>query len=428
MQVTVGLSVFILATILLSFCAFTPVQAAVNWNTHTVDENGAYIDGHCPIVIDSNNTVHIAYSAIYNDTYWVMYATWNGSGFNIETVTKGNGAYSLVLDANGNPHILYGIWYGIPYTGGYPVGRMHALSIAEWNGKAWEIKSTSIGNALRGTLVLDSHGNPHIAYIVDGKVQYARYTGTLWNIQTVDTIPEPSGFSLALDSNNTPYILYSPTSYIGEYQGIEIRAINIKLAIYQNSNWALQVITLPSPTGRFGNIVLDSKGYPHFICTQHHFVSAENATTLSKLLYASWNGTNWNTEVISKEDISVDEVGQLVLDSKDNPYFCFKDYGGVLYYVQNSQGTWDIQNSYMGALGPFYLALNSTGNPHVSYRVLGGRFFAPVIYGVQTEIQNDVPPIDSENYLLAVVAIIALVTSIIAIAIFYTRDNEKPLT
>jgi hypothetical protein len=412
MQVPVSLSILILAITLFSFSAFTPVQAAITWNTQTVDENGAFIDGHCPIIVDSNNTVHIVYSAIYNSTCWVMYATWNGSGFNIEIVTKGDGAYSLVLDADGNPHILYGIW-----------GKTHSLLIAEWNGRTWEIQSTPIDNANGGTLVLDSYGNPHIAYMIDGKVQYASCTGTVWNVQTVGIIVDSSGFSLALDTNNTPYILYSPSSYIDIDQNTEVRAINIKLATYRNSDWDIQTVSLPPIIGHFGNIVLDSIGYPHFICAQDFFVSSENMTLLSTLFYVSWNGTDWNTEEIAK-DIEVEEIGQLILNSQDNPVFCFIDEG-KFSYGQYSQGIWDIQTSNIGALGPCYVALDSTGTQHISYRAWGGRFIAPVMYAMPKDTQNE-PSSYPENNLLVLIITVAVIAAVAAIVIVcIRRSNSK---
>jgi hypothetical protein len=424
MQKTILLSTILLTILMFGFSSSTPVQATVTWNVQTVDENGAY-GGHCPIVVDSNNTVHIAYSAIYNDTYWVMYATWNGSGFSIETVTKGDDAYSLVYDAENNPQILYGNWI----YNAYPVGQTHSLSIASWNGKNWETQNAIITSADYGTLVLDSYGNPHIAYIIGNDLKYAIRTGTTWNIQTVDAIPEDPGLatfevSLALDANNTPYLLYSPSS--SEYNQTGMWSQTIKLAIYQNSGWDIQTLPLPELTVNYGNIILDSKGFPHFVCTQYS-IKLENGSELTKLLYASWDGTTWNTETIGWTYFLPTSIGQLTLDSKGNPAFCFDGYREGLSYGSYSNGTWSIQTLNITVLGPCYLAFDSTDTPHISYsyRAGGNNLFAPVEYAMPTEIQNDSPS-NPENNMLVLVATVAAMVSITAIVIVcMRRSNAK---
>ena len=98
------LSLLLLFTLLLTLLT-VPAHTALSWSVQTVDENGASLYSHASIVVDSNNTQHIAYNDLTNGTYFVMYASYNGSGWNTQTVAVGIDAYSLVLDANGNPHI-----------------------------------------------------------------------------------------------------------------------------------------------------------------------------------------------------------------------------------------------------------------------------------------------------------------------------------
>jgi hypothetical protein len=60
-----------------------------------------------PLVVDSNNTAHILFSELTKESYNVVYASQNGSGWSKQTIAIGAAASSLVLDSDGNPHILY---------------------------------------------------------------------------------------------------------------------------------------------------------------------------------------------------------------------------------------------------------------------------------------------------------------------------------
>jgi len=220
MRVYRFLSILLVSLLLLTFFSALPVHASPSWNVQNVDVNGANqgSNGYCPIVVDSNNTSHIVYTDTSignpNNYIWyeipsVMYASWTSSGWSTQKIAGGD-AFSLVLDANGNPHVLYGI----------PLG---ALYYASWTGTNWASQIVDPNNTGFGSLALDSAGNPHVAYTDGTTVKYASWTGSNWNIQTVDTSSEeiPFSLSLALDQNNTPYIMYGyKANYMDNSTGI----------------------------------------------------------------------------------------------------------------------------------------------------------------------------------------------------------------
>jgi hypothetical protein len=73
-----------------------------------VDSAGA-AGWHTSITLDSNNYPHISYLKDY-PACDLMYAKWNGSSWEIETVDSGRtvGLYtSIALDSNNYPHISY---------------------------------------------------------------------------------------------------------------------------------------------------------------------------------------------------------------------------------------------------------------------------------------------------------------------------------
>jgi hypothetical protein len=402
-----------LSILLLAFCSTAPAQTSLSWSVQTVDENGAAMgNGYCSIVVDSNNTAHIAYTDWNESTvrqfpyYFVMYASWNGSGWSTQKVSEGF-AYSLVLDANNNPHILYS-----------------PLMYASWTGSSWISQTVDPNGAGYGVVALDSYGNPHIAYTDGTSIKYAIWTGSSWNIQTVDTYkPGDLAFrlSFALDKNNIPYIMYSPSSYADYSQAIGIQAINVTLATYQNSSWKIQPLSLPPPTGDYGNLVVDSKGYPHFICTQH-YVSSENKTILSTILYASWNGTAWDMQTVVS-NVGLPYSMSLALDSHDYQHI-FTSSGT---YASWTGTTWNIQTANLNrsAYGPCYLALDSNGNPHISYRqATPSQVIANIIYATATETTQTSSPTVPASTILTVAAV-AIIMAVVAVAYVWKKKTQS---
>jgi hypothetical protein len=355
------ITVTLLTALMLVFVfSAMPVYAASAWDVQIIDANAAgYTYSYSPIVFGSDNSRHMLYTGIYirEETYHhyevplVMYAIQNGSGWYTQNIVDED-ACNLVLDSNNNPHILYG-GLGTP------------LVYASWTGTNW-INQTVDETLMHGfgALSLDSSGNPHVAYTNGTAVKYASWTGTNWTIQEVDAYPEiPYQLYLALDSNNTPYIMYDFTISLPSETGAYHTREEVKLATLQNSNWSIQTV---ADTGDFGNMVLDSKGYPHIIYkkTYPEFTGFDN----SSLVYANWNGTAWNTKTVIS-NVSLAGAGFLAIDSHDYPHISYVTSAETLMYASWTGTTWDIQmvNTTVPAKGPSYLSLDSNDYPYISY-------------------------------------------------------------
>lgn len=348
MRISTILSAVLLSLLLVAFLSAVPVHAALSWNVQTVDTRGAGIgNGYCPIVVDSNNTPHIAYTNLVDSTYFVMYASWNGSSWNTQTVSQGM-AFSLVFDSNDNPHILF------------KSGWFEPLKYASWTGAKWVTQTVDKNGAGFGVVALDLSGNPHVAYTDGTTVKYASLVGSNWNIQTVDTYKTgeiPFQLSFSLDRNNTAYIMYgSPSSYVDNNTGIAYSSVIVKLASLKNSSWDIQNVLASSNLGSWGNMVLDSKGYPHLICM-----------LANTLVYASWTGSAWSTKtVISNANL---RSMFLALDSQDYPHISYIDQ--ALMYIYWTGSDWSTQtvssDTNTSVRWPCYLAVDSNGNPHISY-------------------------------------------------------------
>ncbi len=411
------------------------------WNVQTIDANGAggYTTNDPIVVLDSNNIPHIAYTKLPNNTIssatFVTYASWNESGWSTQTIAAGS-AESLVLDANNTPHLLYQGWTGLTYA---------TLTGSRW---AFQTVDKNIGFSF-GAVALDSSGKPHVAY-TDGKtVKYASQTGSNWNIQTIDTIDPlydvPFQISLAFDQNNVAYVMYGyPSDYQDKIRAIKYTTEIIKLAIEKNSSWNIETVTLPSPIDGYGNLVLDSKGFPHFICSQKTL--PETHPTVNSLLYASWNGAKWITQtVVSNVSLKIHSsnvnwvnMGFLALDSHDDPHISYvtltnPGYGdnmNLLTYASWTGNSWDIQtvDTNTPPSKPGFLALDSNNHPHISYLGQLSTFgylqyaSADVMYvtGIGTT-----RTVEHTALLLSVVIAVVVVLTVTAVSILLYRRHRK---
>ena len=260
--------------------------------------------------------------------------------------------------------------------------------------------------------------NPHnwAKNTANTSLKYARWTGTSWNTQTVDTVVNDSlsSISLAFGKNNQPYILYNPSSNTN----------NIKLATYQNSNWKIQTAQLPPSTGNCGNIVVDSKGYPHFLSTQPN----QNSTTLSNILYVSFNQTTWNTQTIASK-VNLGTIGELVLDSNDYPHFTYSTSDDKTMYVAYSGNIWEIQ-TLASNIGVGDLALDSSGNPHLLFRTYSpARYSNHLMYATVTETTQTPSPTvpETTNFTVAAEAIIAsvFVLAFVVVSLLLYKRHRK---
>lgn len=224
------------------------------WVTQTVASAGDMFGMFgTDLALSTDGTPHIIYYDFADD--YLKYAHWTGSNWNIQSVEKsiddlgnwpGIHSFSLALDSMGYPHITY-----LTHTGN--------LRYARWTGAVWDIQTvaTYINNG-RTSLALDVANRPHLCFqnstYPNGGLKYAHWTGSAWNIQTLDNAYNAgSDCSLALDVAGNPHI-----SYLGRYFG------GMKYARWMNDTWAIQMVdNLGTGDGNSSDLALDTAGNPH---------------------------------------------------------------------------------------------------------------------------------------------------------------------
>ncbi|MCW4017602.1 MAG: PQQ-binding-like beta-propeller repeat protein [Candidatus Bathyarchaeota archaeon] len=335
-----------------------PMQGlSPTWSTQIVATGGSF--GTICMVLDSNNNPHM----VYNGANGMMYYTfWEGANWKTQNVIQAGEPIALVLDSENRPNVLY-------------KGADGAVYDASWAGSGWSFRTVPEGYGY--SLALDSVGNPHLAYAVQLLVSdypsgitdnicmlnYASWNGSNWSVQTVDKpISNSDKISLALDSKDNPHIMYGYDTYYPPSGGF---TATVKFVVWTGYSWEFQ--TGLSDLDYYGNLVLDSNGYPHFVYRiGYPHESGRNST----LAWASWTGSSWTRKtIVTNSAFGFSTVTAFALDSNDYPHVEF--FNGSLMYASWTGNQWGIQTvapdrfAYSG--GP--LALDSNGSPSICYWV-----------------------------------------------------------
>jgi hypothetical protein len=425
------LTILLIATVIvLSAPTYDPT-----WIIQTVDNNVyGYGNGYSPIVVDSNNDPHIAYTNVRIEanrfqTPLAMYASWNGTGWDSEQIAIGS-AFSLLLDGNNNPHILYGGYSG-----------HEGLIYASWTGKEW-MNQTIDGTFWNGygSFAFDSSGNPHVAYTSryreNGtyRLIYASWADSDWSIQTLDKSEDiPFRTTLEIGKNNVIYLMYGYTARHYDSSGSYWESQSVKLATKENDGNAIwKIETVSSDITNYSNMVLDTQNFPHFAFQ----VKARGNPWTSDISYASWDGSVWSTQtIVSNVSLKVDYVnvilGGLALDSYGYPHLDYvtsepnSDLCSVMYasWTGMEWSTQRVDSTHI-AKGPCCLSIDSDGNPHISYLITPSgidinSYVASILYATATisASQNDLRMLP----LLVVIAVVVIVV----ISLLFFRTHRK---
>ncbi|MCW4034598.1 MAG: hypothetical protein NWF03_04470, partial [Candidatus Bathyarchaeota archaeon] len=186
--------------------------------------------------------------------------------------------------------------------------------------------------------------------------------GSNWTTQTVDTdtnLPDSEpNFSLALDSNDTPYILYYTKD-----------PITFKLAVLQNSSWTIEPVVTSLHLVTFGNMVLDSAGHPHFLGKQYLYPEGSD-NRVETVEYVHWDGFVWKTQTVTS-NVSLTQLGLLALDSEDRPHIIYISWfpQQLMYarWIGTEWETYHVDRYALSVSHGFSFALDAMDNPHISY-------------------------------------------------------------
>jgi hypothetical protein len=314
----------------------------LEWQYEMVD-SAPQVGAFAALALDAAGNPHISYYDWTNRD--LKYARWTGGAWDIQIVDGEEDVgwdSSLALDDAGNPHISY---YQEVFVSKYEI--YSYLRYARWTGSDWDIQTVDGGGRFC-SLALDSMGNPHISYHGNDGTKYAYWTGSEWDIQAVDSGESVGWYtSLALDAADHPHISY------GE------RADDaLKYAHWTGSTWDVQIVDSTAFAGLNSSLALDATGRPHISYRAGY-----------DLRYAHWMGSSWDIRTVD----NVETMGyrtSLALDAASTPHIIYYDETNRdLKYTHWTGSAWDIQHvgGEKWMCGDTSLALDAAGTPHIGY-------------------------------------------------------------
>jgi hypothetical protein len=284
----------------------------------------------------------------------IVFTTFAWGGWGIQTPDPGRypdyqvGSYtSIAVDANNCPHISY-----VDETN-------YDLKYAKWTGSSWSIETVdSIGDVdYHTSIALDANEYPYISYFEMGSssLKFAGWNGSSWSIDTIDSAGDVGMYSsIAVDTSNYPHI-----SYYDSTNG------DLKYAKWNDSSWSIQTVDSTGDTGRWTSIAVDTSNYPH--------ISYYDSTN-GDLKYAKWTGSSWSIQTVD----STGDTGQwtsIALDTSNYPHISYYYATSCeLKYAKWTGSSWSIET----LTEPFpagdregrytSIALDTNNCPHISYQ------------------------------------------------------------
>ena len=209
------------------------------WIVQVIESGQA--SSYTGLAYDFSGAPTVAYSGA-NDQ--VKFGRWNGSSWITEVAGSSHTGISLAYDLAGEPKISHG-WGKLYFTG--KIGSSWSTEVVESRRANNDVTSLAYCN-----------GNPAISYRTTSGLKVARKTGSVWTTADVDPGAGARYSSLAFDSSCNPAVAYSDD--IDGDGWID----TLKFARWNGSSWNIEVVdTGPVGYGVFAALAFDRQtGYP----------------------------------------------------------------------------------------------------------------------------------------------------------------------
>jgi len=353
-----------------AFCVLTSLPAYAQWQHYVID---SVSENQQPRLVMRGRTPHVAY---YTDA-GVEYAVWDSGGWVKDTIdiaaSRHNGRPALTFDRDGRPHVA---WYrGTPWY-------------AYWDGTEWqreEIDPDSAGDYI--SLVLDSEGNPSVAYARPRSLWYfvlkfARRDSLGWHPLLLDS-DGGADCVLAIDTAGRFCIAHCQSWSSGA----------VFFTAQTESGW-VKTTVVPASASQ-SNMVLDENGDPHI----SYFASRGDD---GDLCYAERVGSVWRLDVIDPGPPGCKRGWDnwIARDASGTYHVSYHAHNETqLRYARGTYGNW--QSEAVHDVGGWNLGssidLDPQGRPVIAYvhEDQAFRLYLSAAYDLAAVEENGQPPSSS---------------------------------
>lgn len=257
---------------------------------------------------------------------------------------KGLNIHALLVDSNGNPHIVYGdneLYSAVLDTSGWTIDKIK------------DSGTESVGSSA-GTFT-DTAGVTHISYAdKNNNLVYAVNSSGSWVFTTVDGSGTLSGSTAIAKGAGGTYI-----SYYDRAKGYLNYAVCTS-GCTDPANWGLFIADSTGGTGIYSSIKTGSDG-------SLHIAYFDNTNKSLKYITVDNQGGKGLPEAV---DNNTGIYNSMALDSNNNVHIAYYDGStGGLKYATNTSGSWIVTEVDKDSSVAAYvsIAVDAAGYVHIAY-------------------------------------------------------------
>ena len=190
-------------------------------------------------------------------------------------------------------------------------------------------------------------------------VFYSNKTGSAWGtpVAVASGLGVGSGgCSIAMDSLDRPCVAY----YEDYFDGIESRG-TLKFARWTGTTWSIETVDSPrfnyDHVGEYPCLFMDYMGRPHI---SYYDYWSSGSTNYWALKYARWTGTVWSAEFVDGNNLGVGDWSSLVVNQDGTVHISYCDRtNGDLKYATTTIPNFDSDEYFFQI---FYSPLDTDGD------------------------------------------------------------------
>ncbi len=302
------------------------------WECQFVDSNALILK----ICLDAHNYPHIAYLAFKGLLYYVRYAYWNGSVWQIIPIDSFSGNMlgferqrnlDMALSQEDIPYISY------PFTNIIKNDTICQVRCAYKRSNTWVIdtiwKKAPLESKIpyHTRIAFDINNVPYVAFNLYRGTTYtwlncARYNGSTWDIVADRTFTDRLKiYGFKVDNIDRIHLVYYRNANLGVYY-----------ALIKNNIWTIELVA--------GSGLLENLGDLALYHNQPHIVISA-IQSVPRYFYKINN--MWQSEIIAFDDML---SPSLFIDNIGNPHISFLWWGFALAYARRTASGIEAQNRY----------------------------------------------------------------------------------